>query len=119
MAEIGARQVRITVVKKLNAKEILDEELQKLSPEVVANEPECPLFRIGDTFTVEGPGEIPTGFPCAWAFRDIYKEIVHLGYGGRFPWVPERDAILACCTDGLRPVLFKLEGIGPIYRGEK
>ncbi len=117
MAEEGARKVRITVVKKLSAREILDEELQKISPEIVSDEPVCPLFDVGDTFMVEGPGEMPAGFPCAWAFRDIYKEIVHLGYSGRFPWVPGKDAVLACCTDGLRPVLFLIEGIGPIHKG--
>ena len=114
--EIGARKVKITVVKKLNAKEILDEELQQISPDIVKNEPECPLFKVGDQFIVEGPGEMPKDFPCAWAFRDIYKEIVHLGYGGSFPWVPASDAVLACCTDGLRPVLFKIEAEGPIYK---
>jgi uncharacterized repeat protein (TIGR04076 family) len=119
MPEIGSRKVRITVVKKLNARKILDAELQKLSPDVVANEPECPLFEVGDSFIVEEPVGIPMGFPCAWAFHDIYKEIVHLGFDGRFPCVPGQDAILACCTDGLRPVLFKLEAIGPVYRGEK
>ena len=119
MAEIGARKVRITVVKKLNARDILDEDLQAMSPGIVKNEPECPLFEVGDFFIVDGPGGMPKDFPCAWAYGDIYKEVVHLAFGGSFPWMHHGDRILACCTDGLRPVLFKLEGVGPANTGDK
>lgn len=113
MASTGARDVRITVVKKLNARDILDEELREISADVVRTEPECPLFQVGDAFVVSDPGAMPKDFPCAWAFSDIYRQIVHLGYGGSFPWVARKGEILVCCTDGVRPVIFKLEHIGP------
>jgi uncharacterized repeat protein (TIGR04076 family) len=32
--------------------------------------------------------------------------------GGNFdPWVKEKGTAIACCTDGYRPVVFKIEAI--------
>jgi len=33
----------------------------------------------------------------------------HLALGGDFPYVRENGGIISCCSDGMRPVVFKLE----------
>jgi len=48
---------------------------------------------------------------CSWAFADIQRDITLLRLGGNFPWMKEKGTILSCCTDGVRPVTFKLERI--------
>jgi len=45
---------------------------------------------------------------CGWAWRDIYKDVSVLAFGGDFDWTKPGVAI-TCCTDGNRPVVFKLE----------
>jgi|TARA_Y100000031_G_scaffold125585_1_gene142103 uncharacterized repeat protein (TIGR04076 family) len=45
-------------------------------------------------------------------FANIQREITHLRLGGNFLWIKEPEKILACCTDGVRPVVFKLKSIG-------
>jgi len=34
-----------------------------------------------------------------------------LAFGGDFPWFKEKGIAISCCSDGLRPVVFKLERI--------
>jgi uncharacterized repeat protein (TIGR04076 family) len=46
---------------------------------------------------------------CSWAWADIQRDVVHLALGGDFPWIKEKGIGISCCTDGLRPVIFKLE----------
>ena len=61
----------------------------------------CSEFKEGQEFTVNVPWYPPDGF-CSWAWADIrtYIHIVHAG---------GMDQTVACCTDGFRPVFFKLE----------
>ena len=40
---------------------------------------------------------------------DIQRDVAHLAMGGDFPWMKEKGEMVSCCTDGLRPVIFKLE----------
>ena len=42
---------------------------------------------------------------------DIQRDIFHTLYGGYYPWMKEKGVVISCCTDGLRPVVFKLERI--------
>ena len=51
---------------------------------------------------------MPTGF-CSWAWADIQRDVAHLAMGGDFPWMREKGMMISCCTDGLRPVIFRLE----------
>ena len=44
-------------------------------------------------------------------FADIQRDLIHLRLGGDYPWFKENGAILASCTDGARPVIFKLERV--------
>ncbi len=98
-------KVKITVVKKLNNKDMFGD-----NPPLHFNmPPECDRLQLGQEFIVDR-FECPAGF-CNWAYADIQRDIVHLALGGDYPWIKEKGAILSCCTDGVRPVVFKLERI--------
>ena len=56
-------------------------------------------------------GAKPEGF-CDFAWIDIYKYVFCLLFGGKFDkWMTPRGTVIACCTDGARPVFFKIERI--------
>ena len=88
-----ARGVKITVLKTTVQKELE----QYRGGEITA----CDRFQEGQEFVVEVPWYPPEGF-CDWAWADIrtYIHIVHAG---------GMEQTVACCTDGFRPVFFKLE----------
>lgn len=91
----------------------LNEELAK---EYCQNEvTKCPLLEEGQKFVVLG-FEKPEGF-CDWAWNDIYRFVAVLLSGGNFSkdhfekWMKDDKTMLACCTDVIRPVTFKIERI--------
>ena len=93
--------VKITVLKKLFHKEIF-EQLHPHNPERWEH---CRHFEQGQEFfaSKESPWEMPAGF-CGWAWADIQKLVYGMARGGN-------DVFVTCCTDGFRPVLFKLEKV--------
>ena len=95
--------VKITVIKKLETGDIFEEYATKEA------QPACDAVRLGEEFVSKAMG-IPEGF-CSWAWTDIQRDVVHLALGGEFPWMKKKGTMISCCTDGLRPVLFKLERI--------
>lgn len=95
------RDVKITVLKKLETGEVFEEYAGELA------KPSCAAVKVGDDFVSKNIS-IPEGF-CSWAWADIQRDVVHLSLGGEFPWMKEKGTMISCCTDGLRPVLFKLE----------
>ncbi len=99
-------KIKITVIKKLDMTNIhpLGEGGAALD-----FEPVCPLFEVGDEFVLD-IGEPPKGF-CQAAFDDIYRYISGLRFGANYPWMSREGTATACCTDGLRPVIFFLERI--------
>ncbi len=98
-------KVKITVVKKLNNKDIFGDK----PPLEFTSVPMCDRLEEGQVFIVDGPN-FPQGF-CAWAYADIQRDIAHLRFGGDFPWMKKKGTVLSSCTDGVRPVIFKLERI--------
>lgn len=48
---------------------------------------------------------------CGGAWDDIYKAIQVLRFHGNFQWFDEAGVSVSCCTDGLRPVVFKIERV--------
>jgi len=74
----------------------------------------CPVFTEGQTF--ETTYEKPDGF-CDWAWRDIHPYIAAFVTGGNFSegifegWMRDRDTMITCCTDGIRPVVFEIKRI--------
>jgi len=97
--------VKITVVKRLSNKELFGDN----PPLEFTGQPLCDKFEDGQVF-ISKEGAYPEGF-CSWAFADIQRDLVHLRLGGDFPWIKQKGAILSSCTDGARPVIFKLERI--------
>ena len=98
-------KVKITVVKKINNKDMFGDK----PPVSFTAAPECDRLQTGQEF-ISDEGRCPPDF-CAWAFADIQRDISHLRLGGDFPWIKEKGTALVCCTDGMRPVIFKLERI--------
>jgi uncharacterized repeat protein (TIGR04076 family) len=74
----------------------------------------CELFTEGQEF-ITGI-KAPEGF-CQWAWNDISRMALAVYTGGQFDqgifqnWMKQSGTAVACCTDGLRPVTFKLERI--------
>jgi uncharacterized repeat protein (TIGR04076 family) len=87
--------VKITVLKRGFEKEIIDQ-LK------TGTKSACTRFSDGQEFTVKSQWSMPEKF-CEWAWADIRTYIpMVLGQGNR---------IAVCCTDGFRPVFFKIERI--------
>jgi len=95
--------VKITVVARLKPGPIFNE----LAAGTVASE--CERSKVGTEYISKGIN-MPEGF-CSWAWADIQRDVAHLAMGGDFPWISKKGLMVSCCTDGLRPVVFKLERI--------
>ena len=95
--------VKITVVAKLKPGEIFDE----LAAETT--NPVCDAVEMGKEYISKSLA-MPEGF-CSWAWADIQRDVAHLALGGDFRWINKPGSMVSCCTDGLRPVVFKLERI--------
>ncbi len=96
-------KARITVLKRTANLDIIAEYLKsedEMQP--------CQLFEDGQIFIQEG-WRPPEDF-CPWAWSDIHKEIILVRRGGSQGDYAEGTAI-ACCTDGFRPVVFKIERV--------
>lgn len=98
-------KVKITVLKTTFDKDVA---LQYAKPELGP----CSRFREGQVFF--GDVKKPEGF-CDTAWNCIYQYVFALANGGGKKgfffndWVKEPCTAIACCNDGLRPVIFKLE----------
>lgn len=101
-----ASEVKITVIKKMSTKDVYHDNVPCQIAEDYSQE--CPRLNVGDEFVVPENGACPDGF-CGWAFADIHVMITHLRLGGIFPFYRDEGMGIACCTDGMRPVFFKLE----------
>ena len=70
----------------------------------------CQWNQAGREFLVQAPNvNIPLEF-CSWAWADIQKYVMALARGANFIGSPP-GVFVTCCTDGYRPVIFKLERI--------
>lgn len=63
----------------------------------------CNIFEEGQEFVIDSPWTAPDGF-CHWAWADI-RTFIHLVQEGKY------HTFVSCCTDGFRPVFFKIERI--------
>ena len=87
---------RITVLRKT-----FNEDLYTKYPYGTANA--CGRLEEGQVFITENRWDPPEGF-CPWAWSDLRPTIHSIHAGHPVP-------AIGCCTDGLRPVFFKLERI--------
>ncbi len=104
---------KIIVLKRTFHKDLAEEYVQmKMN--------KCEAFEDGQEFITESPTAKPESFPCSFAWYDIHKVLLTLMQGGNFAnyvgktgkiwkWMKTDNSYITCCTDGIRPVIFKLE----------
>lgn len=97
MEPVNAK-VKITVMKRLLLQDMVDENAS--GPWQICSKLEEGQEFISDTY-------IPEGF-CSWAWVDIQKYVITLARGGNFLG-SKLGRTVVCCSDGYRPVIFKLE----------
>ena len=99
-------KVKITVVKRLNFDQIHADSDLGCSAMM---DPVCNQFTEGQEFVTDLLS-VPDGF-CPWAFIDISRYLSGLRSGANYPWMNENGKALVCCTDGFRPVIFRVERV--------
>ena len=97
---------KITVLKTTFNKELVDQYVEKERKKTLGP---CEVFTEGQEFIVEHIEKMPEGF-CGWAWRDIYKDLSVLYFDGNF-YGHEEGVQHVSCSDGRKPVCFKLERI--------
>ena len=103
VVEMKAKNVKISVLDKQFHRSVVEKYTEH------ADWKPCDMLEEGQEFVSEGGGRIPSGF-CSWAWADIHKYAMALARGADFVGV-KPGLFIACCTDGFRPVIFKLERI--------
>ncbi|MDO4281232.1 MAG: TIGR04076 family protein [Peptococcaceae bacterium] len=75
----------------------------------------CPVFQTGDTFLLDGDDfwHLMDGKFCAEAWDCISRYVYAALQGGSIMrgWTNNEKEMIACCNDGTRPVIFKIERI--------
>jgi uncharacterized repeat protein (TIGR04076 family) len=70
----------------------------------------CELLRDNQEFIFDGYN-YPEGF-CSWAWADIQRDASLLSNADANPsWINRKGTTITCCTDGVRPVIFRIERI--------
>ena len=95
---------KITVLKRTRNQALIDAYLS----ETRETFGECPVYEEGQEILIEDFPLKPEGF-CDWAWADIHRDVVAVMFGGSYPWIRQPRTAITCCTDGLRPVIFKVE----------
>ena len=79
----------------------------------------CPFFKAGDTFVLKRTPEqddfyhLMNGKFCGEAWDAISRYVYSALQGGSImrKWTNDDRMMIACCNDGTRPVIFKIERI--------
>jgi uncharacterized repeat protein (TIGR04076 family) len=98
------KTVRITVIKKTFNTEFVEAYTDGCS---FTPSGCCHDYEIGQEFISDG--HMPEGF-SDWAWADMQKYVMTLARGGNFLGC-KPGIFVTCCTDGFRPVFYKLERI--------
>lgn len=98
-----SRSVKITVLKKLIMNDIIDEFAERGAIKI------CNKFQEGDVYITDGR-VIPEGF-CTWAWADIFKDIIFVRNNMECIGTIDKESQIVSCTDGFRPVIFRIEPI--------
>lgn len=88
--------LKVTVLKRSLQKDFSDQ-FREGAVEV------CTRFKDGQEFIVNNVWGPPEGF-CEWAWADL-RTYFHIVNSGVIP------LMVGCCTDGFRPVFFKIERV--------
>ncbi len=97
-------KIKISVLKVFTPEDVFGKKFIRTDGTIV--EP-CHLNE-GQIFITDGITK-PEGM-CSWAFADFRKDFFLLRFGGDIPGTPD-GIIYTACSDGKRPVCFKLERI--------
>lgn len=110
-------RVTVTVIGKK-----LFPDLQEAYLAAVPTSGVCPCFTVGQQFHFWreggrgdfwrfGRGALAGDFPCAEAWDCISRHIYTALQGGSLMhgWTNDDRIMIACCNDGTRPVIFKIE----------
>jgi uncharacterized repeat protein (TIGR04076 family) len=97
---------KITVLKRMLNQDLIDEYVSDARQDFG----QCQAYQDGQEFIIEGFPLKPEGF-CDWAWADIHRDVVGIMFGSSYPWIQQPGIVVTCCTDGLRPVVFKVEKI--------
>jgi uncharacterized repeat protein (TIGR04076 family) len=102
-------RVRITILRR--------EFFSDLAEQYLANPKtgKCPRFRDGQEFIVDDDGffSMMHGKFCSEAW-DAISRYVYAGLQGgaiMHGWTNDEKMMIACCSDGVRPVIFRIERI--------
>ena len=79
----------------------------------------CPFFNVGDTFVLKRTAEqddfyhLMNGRFCGEAWDAVSRYVYAALQGGSImrSWTNDDRMMIACCNDGTRPVIFKIERI--------
>jgi uncharacterized repeat protein (TIGR04076 family) len=100
-------KIKITVMRALTYEDVFGDDVPEYFPPSIPSP--CGKHESGEVFITEGT-DCPEGL-CNWAYSDIQKEIVHIYHGGDNHWMEEPGVGYASCTDGMKPVLFRIERV--------
>ncbi|MBN1328835.1 MAG: TIGR04076 family protein [Candidatus Heimdallarchaeota archaeon] len=101
-------KIKITVIKRFAPEDVFGKEYIAPSGKKIER---CNKFTDNQEFISEDL-TMPEGF-CSWAWNnDIYLDAKVLNFEGNFwkTWT-EEGTMFTACSDGVRPVCFKLERI--------
>lgn len=100
-------KVKITVLKKMFLEDLVAEYLSQEMKE--AGFGPCSAVQVGQEFILSEPN-MPQGF-CSWAWADLHRDVIAMMTGSEFRWHDPKSVALTCCTDAVRPVVFKIERV--------
>jgi uncharacterized repeat protein (TIGR04076 family) len=103
-------KIKITVVKRAAHMDLLDRHMN--TDDFPQASGPCEIMKDGQEFVMDGifPRR-PEGFHCQGAWNDIQRNLASVMYGGDLPWYKQPGTVVASCSDGLRPVSFRIERI--------
>lgn len=99
-------KIKITVIKRFSPQDVFGHEYKTPTGKKVEK---CSVFEEGQEWISEN-GEMPEDF-CGWAWTDLARSMHGLQFGGNYTGWAEDGTIFNACSDGVRPVCFKLERI--------
>jgi len=100
-------RVKITVLKKIDPEFVFEGQVPA-RPDNGKPYRVCDAVEAGDVFVVGVDRGMPEGF-CVSAWKSIGGSLSVIQWGGDYyPNLP-RGTVYTCCSDGVRPVVFKLE----------
>ncbi|MFC1803080.1 TIGR04076 family protein [Thermoproteota archaeon] len=98
-------KLKITVLKRQDPADIFDELPVAKKDWMVP----CGIYEDGQEFLLDSL-TMPEGF-CGSAWITIHANARTILYGGDHPAFDEKGTAVTCCSDGMRPVIFKLERV--------